>query len=294
MKIAIVGATGLLGQALIPRLLDNDHDVLALSPHPEKAQTRFGSVINTAYCDLLDENVAETLVKTLDGYDSVVHIATAIPRDFSAPNAWEANTRIRTEGTKHLLQAVLGAGVKNYVQQSITLAYPDHGDQWITEDMPLDNRPETAFKWQPVQIMEDVVRAISTNTLQWSILRGGSFLGRDSFQTYTIDMLKNGQQVIGGAGNAYSSYIRIEDMAEAVKLAIEKSPAGVTLNINDDPILEADYLNQVANFIGAPLPQHDPSAPEPDSQRCSNQLAREVLGWQPSHTLMPDFLVSVE
>lgn len=290
MKIAIIGATGLLGNALIPQLLNDSHQILALSPHPEKAKKRYGDAIETAHCDLLDTGVEAHLTQILEGYDTVVNIATAIPRDFSAPNAWEANTRIRIEGTPRLLNSLLKANVKNYVQQSITLAYPDYGDQWITEDMPLDDREVTAWLWQPVQHMESLLHAISTDELNWSILRGGSFVGKDTFQTYTLELLKNGGQKIGGDGQAYASYVRVEDMADAVKLAIEQQPTGVTLNINHDPVLEADYLKQLADYIGAPHPQHDPEVQQPTSQRCSNQAARDVLGWRPARTLMPDFL----
>lgn len=290
MNIAIIGATGLLGQALIPRLLDASHEVLALSPRPDKAETLYGKRVRTAHVDLLDPEVDQALEPVLADYDTVVNIATAIPRDFSAPNAWDANTEIRIEGTRRVLKAVLNARVPNYVQQSITLSYPDLGDEWITEETPLETNPELAWLWQPVQLMEAQLHAIDPARLKWSILRGGSFIGKDTFQMVTLDLLKQGAQKIARTGNAYSSYVRVEDMAEAVKLAIEVAPAGVTLNINDDPVLEADYLKQLADYMGAPQPEVDPDLPEPRSQRVSPQKAHEVLGWQATHSLMPDFL----
>jgi len=43
------------------------------------------------------------------------------------------------------------------------MAYPDHGDEWITEDMPLDTTPERAEVNASVIAMEDLVRTLSAD-----------------------------------------------------------------------------------------------------------------------------------
>jgi uncharacterized protein YbjT (DUF2867 family) len=52
MRIAIIGATGVLGRAVIPRLLPQ-HEILAISPHPEKAGNLYGESLKTAFGDML-------------------------------------------------------------------------------------------------------------------------------------------------------------------------------------------------------------------------------------------------
>lgn len=63
------------------------------------------------------------------------------PGDFSALDAWEVNTRLRTEGTRRLLDASLAAGVRHCVLERVALAYPDGGDRWLDESTPLDDSP---------------------------------------------------------------------------------------------------------------------------------------------------------
>ena len=158
MRIAVVGLTGVLGRALVPILLGKGHVVRALVRSPVKARRLFPQLGEIVQCDLLS-NIETVLPSMLDGCDVAVHIATAIPLNFTNADAMKANTRLRTHGTKILLGASLKAGIKRYIQQSITMAYPDHGDDWITEDMPLDASSERAGICAPVMTMEQMIRS---------------------------------------------------------------------------------------------------------------------------------------
>src|SRR5438309_2048335 len=97
--ISIVGATGVLGQELVPLLLQQGHKVRSLSPSPERAVKIFGQDVEAVECDLTSPTIPERLPKLLEGSEIVLHIATAIPRDATAPGAWVATTRLRTDGT---------------------------------------------------------------------------------------------------------------------------------------------------------------------------------------------------
>lgn len=280
MKIAIIGATGVLGRALIPRLLQKQHEILAISPHPEKASSLYGESLKTAFGDMLASD--EQLATLLHGFDAVLNLATAIPAqsEMSKEGAWDKNNQLRKEGTPRLIKAVLAAGVKILVQQSITMTYPDMGENWISEDAPIES--------PAVAAMEAVVREVSPEVLQWVILRGAVFVGKDTFQEDTIRSLKEKQAIMACDGQAWRSYIHVEDMAEAVVLATEKSPAGTIFNICDEPMREIDYLSQVAAAIGAEAPLNNPELPCPLSQRCSNQAAIDTLGWIPKHGIIPN------
>jgi nucleoside-diphosphate-sugar epimerase len=135
--------------------------------------------------------------------------------------------------------------------------------------------------------MEALVREISPASLHWVILRGAVFVGKDTFQEDTIRSLKEKQAIMACDGQAWRSYIHVEDMAEAVVLAMDNSPAGGIFNICDDPMREIDYLSQLAAAIGADAPLNNPELPCPLNQRCSNQAAMDVLGWIPTHGIIP-------
>ncbi len=115
MRVAIVGSTGVLGRALIPALLEHQHEVLALARSPAKAHELLPKEAEIVQSDLLSPGIGEQLPALLKGCEAVFHIATAIPTDMTSPHAWDTNTRLRTEGTNVLLQASVKAGVKRTV-----------------------------------------------------------------------------------------------------------------------------------------------------------------------------------
>ena len=289
MKIAIVGATGILGRALIPQL-SVKHEVLTLARKPESIYKQFGNQVEALECDLLAPNIVERLPALLAGCDVVIHAATAIPpiAKMGDPGAWEVNTRLRIEGTAYLLAATLQVGAQVYIQQSIAMAYPDCGDQWISEDVPF----RASDNGKPANVavieMERQVRAVPTDQLRWCILRGGAFVGKGTFQDDTIARLRAGSEKVACEGKSYLALIHSEDMASAVTAAVDHAPAGSTFNIVDKPLRQRDYLDRLAAAVGAPKPQRDPDAPCPLSQRCANQAAQNALGWTPTHGVIPN------
>jgi nucleoside-diphosphate-sugar epimerase len=288
MRIFIVGATGVLGKALLPLLQQQGHAVRALVRSKAKVQELQNIGIDAREGDLLTADVEPLLLDMMEGCDAAIHIATAIPEDSTALGAWDRNTRLRTEGTQHMLQAALATGVKRYIQQSIVMAYPDGGDEWIYENTPLDASPERRSLCGPVIDMEDIVRDIARDQLQWCILRGGNFVGPGTSQDRLIESLRAGTTSIPCDGTTFLSLVHVADMATAVSSALTQAPAGTLYNIVDEPIRSGDYLTRLATLVGAKQPEQDYSNPCPPSQRCSNQAACGILSWEPTHGIFPN------
>lgn len=286
MKVAVVGSTGVLGRALVPLLMQRGHAVRSLARSTEKASALFSKVTDNIACDLLQVRV-DDLSRALEGCDAVVHIATAIPRDFSVPRAMETTARLRTEGVRKLLEASLAVGARRYVQQSITMAYPDCGDEWITEDVPLDTAPERAATCAPVIAMEEMIREVSQQKLEWTILRGGTFVGPGTFQEDRSAELRTGRARVPCSGSNFQSLIHVADIATAFLAAVERAPAGSIFNVVDEPLRAGDYMDRLADSIGAPRPPRAPSLACPPSWRCSNQAIGAALQWEPVHGVVP-------
>jgi len=246
----------------------------------------FPQVEDAVHCDLLSID-AEALTAALKNCAAVLHIATAIPRDVTGSNSWDANTRLRTEGVRKLVDASLRAGVERYLQQSITMAYSGRGDRWITEEAPLDSSPERAQVCAPVIAMEQMLGDTRPDRLRWCVLRGGSFVGPGTFQDDVLARLGLGTERVPGDGRNYVSFIHVADMATAFVAAIEHAPAGSVFNVVDEPIRQGEYLDRLADSIGAPVPGRDGRARRPPSWRCSAHAARTVLRWRPSHGVFP-------
>lgn len=263
------------------------HDIHTLVRSWQQAQVLQAANIVATVGEVLQAETQQHLPALVKGCEAVIHIATAIPSNPAAPGAWETNTRLRTEGTRSLLDAALQAGATRYIQQSIVMAYPDRGDAWLDEDQSLDTTPARATICGPVIEMERMVRAVPPDRLRWSMLRGGLFVGPGTGQETLLERLRAGQVEIPGKGQNFLSPIHVADMAEAMALTLEHAPGGSIYQIVDQPLRYGDYITMLADRLHLPHPPYNASLPEAPSYHCSNQRAREQLGWQPRHSIWP-------
>lgn len=283
MRIFAVGATGVLGKSLVPVLLARGHEVTVMAP--DRLEELPAQAIRVR-AGLLDPGLR--LSELVSGHDAVANLATSMPRDPAAPGAWEQNTRIRSQGTARLIDAVHRAGVGRLVQMSITMAYADGGDFWLDEDAPFDPDPAREAVVRPVAEMEAAVRALPPGETAWCILRGARFAGPGTFQDVQRDRLAQGALRVPGDGRAFVSMVHVADFADAVARALEWTPAGRVLNVADTPLPVAEYYTALAEANGYARPGQDPGAPHDlPSHRVDSRAARSVLGWKPERGVLP-------
>ncbi len=290
MRICLAGATGVLGRALIPKLLAAGHTVRALVRDQTKAETVFrGLPVEFCECDLLAPGMEAKLISMMDGCEAVIHAATAIPRDRNVAGAWTVNTHLRIRGTGRLQRAALEVGVTTFVQQSIIMAYRDGGDDWLDEKTWIDQSPERQDVCHPVAIMESMMRlfARQPKPMRWTILKGGLFVGPGTSQADLVEQIRNRQLTIPGDGSHFLSLVHVEDVADAYVAALDCAPGGSIFNICAEPIRYGEYVDMIADLLNAPHPSRDLSQARPPSHRACNKVAREILRWAQKHEIWP-------
>jgi nucleoside-diphosphate-sugar epimerase len=298
LRVAVAGATGVLGRALIPQLLAAGYNVLGLVRDDRKAQELFAgasSGLEFAEADLLERGLESRLPAMLASCDAVIQAATAIPPDPSVPGAWDRNTQVRIRGTGRLQRAALQANVETFLLQSVVMAYPDGADQWLDESTHIDSSPARRAITHPLAIMESMMYLFrrQQKPMRWCILKGGLFVGEGTGQDRLLARLRAGQEVVPGDGQNFVSLVNVEDAAAAYVAALERAESGSVFNICDEPIRYGDYVDRLAEMIHAPRPRRDSSKPCPPSWRCTNQRARQELGWAPNHGIWPPVTESV-
>src|SRR3712207_4526483 len=90
-RVCITGATGLLGGALLGRLLERGDEVVALARSPAAAEKLAVRGARVAHGDVLDE---ESLIRAMNGCELVFHLAGV--NVLCPPDPWplyEANVR---------------------------------------------------------------------------------------------------------------------------------------------------------------------------------------------------------
>jgi NADH dehydrogenase len=107
--ILVTGATGTVGRALLPKLLERDGDVRVLVRDPRRLG-RLRVEVRIALGDLVDFRDPRTVRNALRGVSTVIHLAAAI-RDQPAAKVEELNGL----ATARLLRAAEAAGVERFV-----------------------------------------------------------------------------------------------------------------------------------------------------------------------------------
>ena len=285
MKVFVTGGTGAIGRLVVLRLVAR-HEVTALARTPEKATALAAAGARTAEVSLFDP---EQLAAAFAGHDVVLNLATAIPPPNKALQAaaWTENNRIRTEGSTAVVDAALAAGVGQVVQESIIFPYPDSGDRWIDEEVPLD--PVAAL--QSTVVAESNARRFTDAGRTGVVLRFGAFYGPGSSQSDQI--LDAARRHIGlaiGRPGGYISSIHVDDAAAAAVAAIG-IPPGVYNVVDDDPLTKRDFARAVGDAVDAKPWFLTPgrvarlggkrTAALTRSQRVTNRRFREAAGWAP-------------
>ncbi len=269
MKIFLVGATGAVGRLLLPLLVEAGHEVTGTTRSASKSEQIKALAGQPVVVDALDR---EAMVTTLSAArpDVVIHQFTDLSaRDFAA------NSRLRIEGTRNLVDAALAVGVQRLIAQSISWVYvpgaePAHEEELLDLAAPLPRGRTVAA----VQALEQAVAEIPVGIiLRYGIFYGpGTWYARDGLIT---DQIHKGEIE---ASDAVTSFIHVADAARAALLALDW-PAGVLNIVDDAPAAGTEWVPLYASLVGAPAPPVKPG--RPGWQRGASNAKARQLGWRP-------------
>ena len=133
MRVFVAGATGVIGIRLVPLLVQAGHEVAAMTRTPSKVESLQRLGAQPVVCDVYDAGALREAVVAA-APDVVIHELTDLPDDAARLDDFgDANVRIRTEGTRNLLDAADAAGVKRFLAQSIALQLPGRRGEAVGE-----------------------------------------------------------------------------------------------------------------------------------------------------------------
>jgi nucleoside-diphosphate-sugar epimerase len=307
MRILIAGATGAVGQRLVPLLLEAGHEVAGMTRTAAKADRLRAAGALPVIADALDR---EAVLGAVVGArpDVIVHQLTALAgatdmkhfdRVFATTNA------LRTAGTRHLLDAAAAAGTRRLIAQSFAgWPFARDGGPVKDEDAPLDPAPPKAQRASLAAIreLEALVAGAGPASaegvgVEGVVLRYGGFYGPGTSVSRAgeiTDLVRRRRLPVIGDGGGRWSFTHVDDAAGGVLAALSPGgPQGVFHIVDDEPARAADWIPALAAAVDAPPPRHVPrwlgrlAAGEvavtmmTASRGASNARARSVLGWAP-------------
>ena len=283
-RVFLTGATGAMGASIVRALAARGIAVEgpARDDRAAAALRRLGG--RPVDVSLFDVSALEDALR---GVDTLAHFATRIPRGFDQARlgSWADNDRLRREGTEALLEAATRAGVRRFVFESISLAYPDRGDDWTDESVPL-------VAVSPV--MRTAIAAesrVARFAGEGVSLRFGRLYGPGRASEDLVAALRARQMPIVGRGANYVSSIHSEDVGAAVLAALHVEPGAYNV-VDDEPVTQRVWVESVAAAVGARAPRRVPEIVArllmghaakvlTVSQRVSNRRFRASSGWSP-------------
>ena len=269
MKIVVAGASGVIGRALIPRLVHAGHEVTGLLRSPNYAAELASMGASSAVADAYDRVALFEAMNALRP-DAVIHQWTALGALNFADNA-----RIRKEGTRNLVDAALSAGVRRMIVQSISWAYaPGVGPAAETEPLDVEAPEPRAATVAGVAAMERAAAEMPEHV----VLRYGLLYGAGTWYAADGLMAERAWQRMLKAGDGISSFVHVDDAAQAALLALDW-PSGAYNIVDREPAAGTEWLPVFAEAVGAPMPETERgSARGERGARNSKALAQ---GWEP-------------
>jgi uncharacterized protein YbjT (DUF2867 family) len=128
MRVFLAGASGVIGQRLIPRLVEAGHVVGGMTPSPAKTELLGDLGAEPILCDVFDR---EALIRAVGDFhpDVLLNQLTDLPDDAARIGEHaHRNARIRTEGTQNLIEAARRSGSPKILAQSVAWRLPDGPD----------------------------------------------------------------------------------------------------------------------------------------------------------------------
>jgi nucleoside-diphosphate-sugar epimerase len=283
MRVFVTGATGWVGSAIVPELLDAGHQVLGLARSDRAAEALAGAGAEVHRGALDDPDGLRAGAAASDG---VIH--TAYIHDFSN---MAASARADLRAVEALGAALEGSGRPLVITSGVAVL---PSGRLGTEDDEPDRNSAGAHRIAS----EDAALALAQRGVRSSVVRLAASVhgeGDHGFVPRLVEIAraKGVSAHVGDGSNRWPAVHRL-DAAHLFRLAVEAAPAGSVLHgVADEgvptreiaevigrhlevPVVSisreeaVDHFGWLAGFFAAEIP-------------ASSALTRRRLGWSPMH-----------
>jgi nucleoside-diphosphate-sugar epimerase len=288
MTIFIAGGTGTIGVPLVRALVAAGHRVYSLTRSASKADEIRALGAQPAVADALDGDALRRAVLAARP-THVIHQLTALPKE-GARRASDlaATSRLRSEGTRNLLEASIAASARRIIGGSFAA---------FQAELPANAPREVIEGVEAVRSMESqILEASRRGAIEGVVLRYGLFYGPGNPATdKMIHLVRRRMLPVVRDDHGLLPFIHLADAVSATIAALDRAPAGSAYDIVDDqPASMRDVVEGMARHTGSPrpfaVPQWVPRLLSPFMADfmsirlpLSNAKARRELGWAPKY-----------
>jgi len=244
MKVAITGASGMVGTALKDKLKSEGHEVVSYVRNIPSGQVG----------KYLWDPDAGTIDSTgLIGTDAVVNLAG----ESIAAKRWtsEQKDKIRTsrvKGTTLLASTLAAMATKPevLVNASAIGFYGDRGDEILTEN----SAPGTGFLAEVCKEWEQSTKAAEAGGVRVILARLGVILSKNGGALQKmLPIFQLGGGGVIGSGKQYMSWITLDDVVNALIFAIKnKSVSGAVNVVAPNSVRNSEFTDALGHALHRP------------------------------------------
>ena len=245
MRIAITGASGLIGRRLLKILAADGHSLQVLSRH---AGTNLPPGVRLS---VWDSARGQPPAESLQDVDAVVHLAGEPVAQRWTTQARQAIRESRVTGTRNLVEALakLPRRPQVLVCASAVGYYGDRGDEILNESSPPggDILAQLCVDWEKEAQAAEAsgIRVVRVRTGLVLDARGGA-LPR---------MLPPFRMGLGGklgSGQHWMSWIHLHDLAALFQFALANPVSGPMNGVAPNPVINAGFTRALAAAVHRP------------------------------------------
>jgi uncharacterized protein (TIGR01777 family) len=276
MRVAVTGASGLIGSALVPHLQSRGDSVLRLVRRPAQSADEVQWDPTTGAVDL----------DRLAGIDGVVHLAGAGVGDKRWSDAYKLEIlNSRVDGTRTIVQAMLNLNPRPsvLVAGSAIGWYGDTGDTAVDERAPAG----TGFLADVVRAWEAAAEPAAAGGIRVSHARTGLVVAKSGgawARLFPIFRLGLGGKL--GSGKQWWSWISLRDEVRALTYLLDNQVAGPVNLTAPNPRTNAEITKVMGQVMHRPTLA---AVPAFALKTALGEFSSEVLG---SARVLPEVLAT--
>ncbi len=251
-KIAITGASGLIGTHLLPVLLGEDCRLCVLSRHPRPELPGISQIQGDVRSSLAVRDLVQ-------GCTAVIHLAGVAHTSLRSQAEMDEAERINVDGARNILTAAQDAGVERVLLVSSAHVYAGQEGMWLDENSPTSG--DSFYARTKLMVERIGLEAANANRMDVIIVRPCLIYGPGvRYNLYSMMRAIHGHYFFGVRGiSPIRSFLSVNNAAAAIAHLLKAGQNCGIYNLADQfPIPLMEFVNSLADHMQVSRPRNLP------------------------------------